>query len=226
MMRILLVGPPGSGKGTQAGALHRRWGLPHISSGDLLRAHVKQDTALGRQAKPFMERGDLVPDALIIDMMAERLSEPDAEGGYVLDGFPRTVAQAEALDARLADLRQELDSVISLEVPEAEILRRLSGRRTCANPSCNAIYQVDTMPPKQAGVCDRCGSPLVQRADEDPAVIRKRLAVYEEQTAPLLAYYRGTGRLHQVDGTIGVENVMKEIARLLAPPGQGAEKVG
>ena len=221
MRRILLLGPPGSGKGTQATALKGRWDLPHLSSGDLLRAHVKEDTALGQQAKPFMERGELVPDALIIEMMAERLSQPDAAGGYVLDGFPRTVAQAEALDARLAELKQELDAVISLHVPEAEILRRLSGRLTCSNPSCNAIYQVDTMPPKQAGVCDKCGSALIQRADEEPAVIQRRLAVYAQQTAPLLDYYRRTGRLHAVDGTIGVENVVKEIARLVASAGEG-----
>ena len=221
MRRMLLLGPPGSGKGTQATALKGRWDLPHLSSGDLLRAHVKEETALGRQAKPFMERGELVPDALIIEMMAERLSQPDAAGGYVLDGFPRTVAQAEALDARLAELKQELDAVISLHVPEAEILRRLSGRLTCSNPSCNAIYQVDTMPPKQAGVCDKCGSALIQRADEEPAVIQRRLAVYAQQTAPLLDYYRRTGRLHAVDGTIGVENVVKEIARLVASAGEG-----
>ena len=221
MRRMLLLGPPGSGKGTQATALKGRWDLPHLSSGDLLRAHVKEETALGRQAKPYMERGELVPDALIIEMMAERLSQPDAAGGYVLDGFPRTVAQAEALDARLAELKQELDAVISLHVPEAEILRRLSGRLTCSNPSCNAIYQVDTMPPKQAGVCDKCGSALIQRADEEPAVIQKRLAVYAQQTAPLLDYYRRTGRLHAVDGTIGVENVVKEIARLVASAGEG-----
>jgi len=222
MRRILLLGPPGSGKGTQATALKGRWDLPHLSSGDLLRAHVKEDTALGQQAKPFMERGELVPDALIIEMMAERLSQPDAARGYVLDGFPRTVAQAEALDARLAELGQDLDAVISLDVPEAEILRRLSGRLTCSNASCNAIYQVDTMPPKQAGVCDKCGSALLQRADEEPAVIQKRLAVYAQQTAPLLDYYRQTGRLHEVDGTIGVENVVREIARLVASASEGA----
>lgn len=222
MRRILLLGPPGSGKGTQATALQERWGWPHISSGDLLRAHVKDDTGLGRKARPYMERGDLVPDGLIIDMMAERLSEADAAQGYVLDGFPRTVAQAEALDARLAELGLELDAVISLEVPETEILRRLSGRLVCSNPGCNAIYQVDTMPPRQPGVCDRCGDALIQRADEDPAVVRKRLAVYEQQTAPLLEYYEGSGRLHRVDGTIGVENVVAEIARLL----KEAQKVG
>ncbi len=222
MMRILLLGPPGSGKGTQATALKQRWNVLHLSSGDLLRAHVRENTELGQRAKPFMERGELVPDALIIDMMADRMSQSDAGAGYVLDGFPRTVAQAEALDARLAELGQDLDAVISLEVPEAEILRRLSGRRTC--PKCNAIYQIDTMPPKQEGICDTCGTALVQRSDEDPEVIKKRLEVYEAQTAPLLDYYRGTGRLYAVDGTIGVEKVMTEIGRLLETAHQGAGK--
>ncbi len=220
MMRILLLGPPGSGKGTQATALKAKWGLLHLSSGDLLRAHVRDNTELGRRAKPFMERGELVPDELIIDMMADRMSQPDASAGYVLDGFPRTVAQAEALDRRLKEMGQDLDVVISLNVPEAEILRRLSGRLTC--PNCNAIYQVDTMPPTRPGICDKCGHALVQRADEDPEVIKKRLEVYEAQTAPLLGYYRGTGRLHEIDGTIGVENVMKEIGRLLESAREGA----
>jgi adenylate kinase len=220
MMRIVLLGPPGSGKGTQATAIEERWGLPHIASGDLLRAHVKDDTELGRRARPYMERGDLVPDSLIIDMMAERLSQPDAQQGYVLDGFPRTVAQAEALDARLEELGQRLDAVVYLEVPEAEILRRLSGRRICEN--CGAIYQLDTMPPEQEGVCDKCGAALVERADEQPEVVRNRLRVYEVQTEPLLAHYQAQRRLHKVDGTIGVDNVMKEIARLLEEASQGA----
>lgn len=223
MMRIVLLGPPGSGKGTQATAVKERWGLPHIASGDLLRAHVKDDTELGRRARPYMDRGDLVPDSLIIDMMAERLSQPDAQQGYVLDGFPRTVAQAEALDARLADLGQRLDAVVYLEVPEKEILRRLSGRRIC--PNCGAIYQLDTMPPKQEGICDKCGAKLVQRADEQPEVIRNRLQVYGTQTEPLLAYYQAQHRLHRVDGTIGVDNVMKEIARILKEARQGAGEV-
>jgi adenylate kinase len=169
-----------------------------------------------------MERGELVPDALIIDMMAARLSEPDAQQGYVLDGFPRTVAQGEALDQRLAEVGQDLDAAVYLEVPQAEILRRLSGRRIC--PNCNAIYQLATMPPKQEGICDRCGSELIQRADEQEAVVLKRLEVYHELTAPLLAYYQRQGLLHEVDGTIGVENVIKEITRLLQPKGEGVGK--
>ena len=213
MTQIVLLGPPGSGKGTQASGLEQRWGLVHISSGDLLRAHVKEGTHLGRRAKPYMDRGDLVPDELILDMMAERMGAPDAQRGFALDGFPRTVAQAEALEARLEAIGQKLDAVIYLRVPEEELLRRLSGRRIC--PSCNAIYQVDTMPPKVAGICDQCGAALIQRQDEQVEVVRNRLRVYAEQTAPLLEHYRRQGLLHEIDGTIGVENVMAELARLL-----------
>ncbi|MCJ7750970.1 MAG: adenylate kinase [Armatimonadetes bacterium] len=213
-MRIVLLGPPGSGKGTQASALQKRRGIPHIASGDILRANVRDDTELGRQARPYMDRGDLVPDALILDMMAERLSQPDASDGYILDGFPRTVAQAEALQQRLEQIDRQLDAVIYLRVPEAEILRRLSGRRTC--PACNAVYHVDTMPPQREGVCDACGAELVQRQDEKPDVIRKRLEVYTEQTQPLLLFYRERSLLHEIDGTIGVDNVMDAIEDIVA----------
>jgi len=218
MSRIVLLGPPGSGKGTQASALQRKWGLAHLSSGDLLRAEVKDDTELGRRAKPYMDRGDLVPDELILDMMAERMAEADTRAGFALDGFPRTVAQAEALDARLMAMGQRLEAVIYLEVPEQELLRRLSGRRTCAQ--CQAIYQVDTMPPKVEGLCDRCGGALLQRDDERPEVVRNRLQVYACLTEPLLRYYQQQGLLHRVDGTIGLEKVMAEIARLLARPAE------
>ncbi len=214
MIRIVLLGPPGSGKGTQASALQKRRGIPHIASGDILRANVRDDTELGRQARPYMDRGDLVPDALILDMMAERLSQPDAGDGYILDGFPRTVAQAEALEQRLEQMDRQLDAVIYLRVPQAEILRRLSGRRTCL--ACNAVYHVDTMPPQRQGVCDACGAELVQRQDEKPDVIRKRLEVYTEQTQPLLLFYRERSLLHEIDGTIGVDNVMDAIEDIVA----------
>lgn len=212
-MRMVLLGPPGSGKGTQASALEQRWKLPHIASGDLLRANVRDDSDLGRRAGPFMDRGDLVPDDLILDMMAARLAEPNAAEGYVLDGFPRTVAQAHALADRLGAMGQSLDAVIYLGVPEEELLRRLSGRLTC--PACNAIYQVDTMPPREEGVCDHCGTSLVQRQDEQPDVVRNRLKVYAQQTQPLLDYYRQEGLLHEVDGTIGVDRVLSEIASIV-----------
>jgi len=213
MTRLVLLGPPGSGKGTQASALKEKWGVAHISSGDLLRANVKEGTELGQRAKPYMDRGDLVPDELILDMMERRMSGPDAQRGFALDGFPRTVAQAEALGRRLAGMCRQLDAAIYLSVPERELLRRLSGRRTCA--ACNAIYQTHTMPPKVEGVCDKCGGRLVQREDEREDVVRNRLQVYAKQTEPLLSYYRGLGLLHEIDGTIGVENVMAAIKRLL-----------
>ena len=209
MMRIVLLGPPGSGKGTQASALARRRGIAHIASGDILRANVKAGTELGRRAAPYMERGELVPDELILDMMAKRLAEPDAAEGYALDGFPRTVAQAEALDGRLSEMQQRLQAVVYLEVPEKELLRRLSGRRIC--PNCHAIYQLATMAPKREGICDACGARLIQRKDEQPEVVHNRLQVYARETEPLLAYYRRTGLLHEVDGTIGVDNVLAEI---------------
>jgi adenylate kinase len=214
MIRIVLLGPPGSGKGTQASALEKKHGIPHIASGDLLRANVRKNTELGRRAKPHMDRGDLVPDELILDMMEKRLSEPETREGYILDGFPRTVAQAESLDGRLAQLDQKLDAVIYLEVPEAEILRRLSGRRTC--PSCHAVYHVDTIPPARGGLCDKCGTQLVQREDEKPEVIRKRLEVYARQTQPLLDFYRQRALLREVDGMIGVDNVVREIGKIVA----------
>jgi adenylate kinase len=217
-VRMVLLGPPGSGKGTQASAMQRRWGLAHLASGDLLREDVRDDTELGRKAKPYMDAGELVPDELILDMMEERLARPNAQAGlpgqgFVLDGFPRTLAQAEVLDQRLAAMGQRLDAVVCLRVSEEEILRRLSGRLVC--PQCHAIYQAETMPPKRPGLCDRCGSPLVQREDEDPEVVRNRLRVYEEQTAPLEEYYRSRGLLHEVDGAIGVDRVLAEVSRLL-----------
>jgi len=214
MMRIVLLGPPGSGKGTQASALLRTRGLPHIASGDLLRAYARDNTELGRKAKPYMDRGELVPDDLVLDVMADRLAQPDAQQGYVLDGFPRTVRQAEALEERLRALGQELDAVIYLQVPEAEIMRRLGGRRTC--PQCDAIYHVDTMPPKRKGICDNCGAALVRRDDEKPEVIRRRLEVYAAETQPLLDHYRARGSLSEVDGTIGVDNVIREIEAIVA----------
>ncbi len=220
-VRMVLLGAPGAGKGTQASAMQQRWGLVHVASGDLLRDNVKNDTELGRKAKPYMEAGELVPDDLILDMMEERLARPDAQSGFVLDGFPRTLAQAEALDARLETMGQRLDAVIYLRVSEEEILRRLSGRLIC--PQCHAVYHADTMPPKRPGVCDRCGTALVQRSDEDPEVVRKRLQVYEEQTAPLVEYYRSRGLLHEVDGAIGVDRVLAKIASILEA---AAKRVG
>jgi adenylate kinase len=210
--RILLLGPPGAGKGTQASALEQRWQVPHISTGDMLRARVRAQTELGKQAQRYMQAGDLVPDDLIVRMVQERLAQPDAANGFILDGFPRTVAQAEAL-GRMLNQEHGIEAAVDLQVPEQELVRRLSGRLVC--PKCEAIYQVDTRPPKQKGVCDCCGAALVQRPDDRPEAVRRRLQVYREQTQPLLDYYAGRGMLHAVDGTRGPEYVAKEIEALL-----------
>lgn len=198
-MRLILIGPPGVGKGTQAKFLTERLQVPHVSTGDLLRAAVKDGTPLGRKAKGFMEAGQLVPDQLIGDLLGERLSQPDAGAGFILDGFPRTVEQVGILDAVLAGRGASLDRVLMLVAPEGEIVRRLSGRRTC--PSCGAVFHLESQPPKAAGVCDSCGSALVQRSDDTEEVIRERLRVYAEQTVPVAEAYRRRGLLSEIDGT-------------------------
>jgi len=214
-MRVIMFGPPGAGKGTVAGCLTGKWRVPHIATGDMLRAHVREGTDLGHQAQRYMTAGELVPDGLILEMVRRRLGEADAREGFILDGFPRTLAQAAALDEMLD---RGLDLVLDLEVPEPELIRRLSGRRVC--PECGAIYQVDTMPPRQPGVCDRCGGKLVQRSDDEPQAVRNRLEVYREQTAPVLAYYRERGLLRSVDGTRGSQAVCDEVAGALAARGR------
>jgi adenylate kinase len=213
-MRVILFGAPGAGKGTVAGCLTGRWGIPHIATGDMLRDHVRRGTDLGRQAQGYMQAGELVPDELVVEMVQRRLAEPDAARGFILDGFPRTIAQAQALD-EMAGASVEL--VVDLEVPEPELIRRLSGRRVC--PSCGAIYQVDTMPPKRAGVCDRCGAALVQRSDDAPEAVRNRLRVYEQQTSPVRVHYRARGLLRAVDATRGAAAVCEAVAAAVGDRG-------
>ena len=211
-MRLVLLGPPGAGKGTQARALGALWNIPQIASGDLLRAAVQNGSELGLEARTFMDRGQLVPDELVLKLIAERLGHRDAQAGFILDGFPRSVAQAEAL-AGMIGRTQAIDKVVAVIVPDQEIVQRISGRRTCKN--CNAMYHLKFEPPKIAGVCDKCGGELYQRADDAEATVRERLKVYETNTRPLLDYYRGLGLLAQVDGVGRTEEVEKRIMSAL-----------
>lgn len=210
-MRLVFLGPPGAGKGTQARELAKAWGVPQIATGDMLREAVAAGTPLGQQAKRYMDQGALVPDDVIVGLIAERLGQPDAKRGFLLDGFPRTIPQAVALDRHLQDSGQQLDRVIFFDLSEAELLRRLTGRRSC--PKCQATYHVTSNPPKQADVCDRCGSPLVQREDDREETVLKRLRVYHTQTAPLLDYYRNRDVLRTVRGEGAIEEIRSAIRR-------------
>jgi adenylate kinase len=204
-VRLVLVGPPGAGKGTQAQFIAAHFAIPKISTGDIFRANVSQGTPLGRQAKRYMDAGDLVPDVVTIAMVRDRLAEDDATDGFLLDGFPRNVPQAETLDAMLAELGTKLDVVLELVVDDEEVIRRLSGRRTCRN--CGHIWHVDFEPPAKQGICDDCGGELFQRDDDLPETIRHRLDVYAEQTAPLVAFYADRGILIGIDATGLVEDI-------------------
>jgi adenylate kinase len=211
-MKLILLGAPGAGKGTVAKLLTKIDGSVQISTGDILRGAVQAGSELGKQAKAYMDSGGLVPDALIMGIMEKRLQEPDCRNGFLLDGFPRTIPQAEALKALLAKLGIKLDAAVSLEVPREVILDRLTTRRTCENPKCQAIYNVKSMPPKVAGKCDKCGSNVVQRADETEEAISKRLDTYNEKTAPLIGYYQKEGQLMSVNATSSeaVVNAIKQ----------------
>lgn len=207
--RIVLLGPPGAGKGTQAKLMHDRLSLSHISTGDLLRAAVANDTPVGRQAHVYMERGELVPDDLVISMIADRLRREGDQPSFVLDGFPRTVPQAEALERMLEERRIPLGAVLNLEPPREEIVRRLSGRRTCG--SCGAMYHVDLNPSDGDTVCDRCGGALYQRDDDNEQTVRARLEVYDKATKPLKAFYRSRGLLREIDATGAAAQVFERI---------------
>ncbi len=215
-VRVIFLGPPGAGKGTQAQELAREWGVPHIATGDMLREAVAAKTALGLEAKRHMDSGGLVPDEVVIGLVGERLAQPDAKAGCVLDGFPRTVAQAEALDALFARAGIALDRVIYFDVPRAELLRRLTGRRVCR--ACGRTFHLVSAPPRVAGKCDDCGGELYQRADDSEATVATRLDVYQKQTAPLLDYYRGRRLLAEVAGEGPVAGVGEAIRRAM---GQG-----
>ena len=197
-MRVIFLGPPGAGKGTQAKALAQEWRVPQVATGEILRDAVKAGTPLGRQAQQIMESGGLVPDEIMVGLISIRLRQADAASGFILDGFPRTIAQAEGLNTLLKDLGQSIDAVVYFDVPEAELLRRLTGRRLCRQ--CQTAYHMVSAPPGKPGVCDRCGGELYQRDDDSESTVRHRLEVYARQTAPLLDYYRGRGLLSSIKG--------------------------
>ncbi|HHJ19767.1 MAG TPA: adenylate kinase [Gammaproteobacteria bacterium] len=211
-MKLILLGAPGAGKGTVAKLLTELDGSVQISTGDILRGAVRDGSDLGKEAQDYMNRGDLVPDALIMGIMGERLQQPDCANGFLLDGFPRTIPQAEALKTLLSELGIELDFAVAIEVPRDVILDRLTTRRTCSNPDCQAIYNVKTMPSKVEGVCDKCGSPTIQRDDETEEAISKRLDTYNEKTAPLAGFYEAEGMLLTVEATSSdvVVNAIKD----------------
>lgn len=213
-LNLVLLGPPGSGKGTQGERLQEDLRLPYYATGDILRAAVRDETELGRTAKEYMDRGDLVPDEVIVGVIAERIDSAEALDGFILDGFPRTMPQAEALDAKLAELGRAVTAVLLIDVSDDEVVRRLGGRRTCAEKG--HVFHVEFNPPRQEGVCDLDGSELIVRDDDKPEVIRKRLETYHEKTEPLVSYYDERSVLRQIQGTAAPDEVAEEIRRTLA----------
>jgi adenylate kinase len=212
-MRIIFLGPPGAGKGTQAKMLIERYGIPQISTGDILRAAVKEGTPMGKKAKEYMDAGKLVPDEVVIGIMQDRLKEPDCSKGFILDGFPRTVAQAEALEKMLKELNMPINKVLALNVPDEVLLERLTGRRTCK--SCGQMYHIKFDPPKKENVCDKCGGELFQRDDDKEETIKNRLSVYHAQTAPLLDFYGSKGLVEKIDGTKSPDEIFNAIIKVL-----------
>lgn len=212
-MKLIMLGPPGAGKGTQAQKICNDFNTVQISTGDILREEVSNNTKLGKEAKNYMDKGELVPDEVILGMMDNKLFGPDSPEGYILDGFPRTVPQAEGLDKLYDEHNEELDAIIVMEVPKDEIVKRLTARRTCKN--CNKVYNLLFMPPEKEGVCDECGGELVQREDDKEETVLNRLKVYEEETAPLVDYYTGTGKLKRVDSEGTPDEVYKNIKEVL-----------
>lgn len=212
-MKIIMLGAPGAGKGTQAKQIADKYSIPHISTGDIFRANIKEGTELGKKAKTFMDQGLLVPDDLVVDLVVDRIKQADCSNGFVLDGFPRTIPQAESLDAALEKINEKMDYAIDVDVPDENIVNRMSGRRACIN--CGATYHVVTIPTKVEGICDRCGNPVVLRDDDQPETVKKRLDVYHEQTQPLIDYYTKQGILKSVDGTQPMGDVFAAIVSVL-----------
>lgn len=213
MLRIILLGPPGAGKGTQAAKICERYKIPHISTGDIFRQNIKEGTELGLKANEYMSKGELVPDNLVLEIVEKRLVEDDCTNGFLLDGFPRTVYQAEQLDRFLDQDNHSITKVLEIDVDKEILKTRLIGRRVCRN--CGATYHVINMPPEKEGICDICGGELYQRADDTAATVENRLDVYNTQTAPLVEYYESTDRLAHIDGSIGLENVFSDIVKIL-----------
>lgn len=212
-MKIIMLGAPGAGKGTQAKMIAAKYGIPHISTGDIFRANIKNGTELGAKAKEYMDKGLLVPDELVVDLVMDRFKEPDCEKGYVLDGFPRTIPQAEALDKALIAIGESIDYAINVEVPDENIINRMGGRRACVG--CGATYHIVYSPTKVEGKCDTCGADLIIRDDDKPETVKNRLAVYHEQTQPLIDYYTSKGITREVDGTVDMKDVFEAIVKIL-----------
>ena len=212
-MKIIMLGAPGAGKGTQAKLMADKYEIPHISTGDIFRANIKEGTELGKKAKTYMDQGLLVPDELTVKILLDRVAQADCENGYVLDGFPRTIPQAEVLDKALTELGDKIDYAIDVNVPDENIIKRMSGRRACL--ACGATYHIEHIPPKKEGVCDRCGEALVLRDDDKEETVKNRLNVYHEQTQPLIEYYTGKGILKEVDGTVPMDQVFEAITDIL-----------
>ncbi|WP_415334938.1 adenylate kinase [Clostridium perfringens] len=212
-MKIVLLGPPGAGKGTQAKSISNRYSIPHISTGDIFRKNISENTPLGIEAKSYMDNGQLVPDEVTINMVKDRLQQDDCKNGYLLDGFPRTVHQAEALDNFLTEREESIDTALLIEVPKEFILERMTGRRVC--PSCGASYHIKFNPPTNDGKCDLCGSDVIQRKDDTEETVKERLDVYENQTQPLIDFYKNKKQLSVVDGTQAINEVFESICKVL-----------
>ena len=212
-MKIIMLGAPGAGKGTQAKKIAEKYQIPHISTGDIFRSNIKEGTELGMKAKSYMDQGALVPDEITIGMLLDRIQKEDCQNGYALDGFPRTIPQAESLTKALENMGQKVDFAVNVDVPDENIVNRMSGRRACL--SCGATYHIVYNPPKQEGICDVCQKELVLRDDDKPETVQKRLAVYHEQTQPLIDYYKEAGVLAEVDGTQDMDQVFSDIVAVL-----------
>ena len=212
-MRIIMLGAPGAGKGTQAKQIADKYQIPHISTGDIFRMNIKEGTELGKKAKTFMDQGALVPDELTVALVVDRIQKEDCKNGFVLDGFPRTIPQAEALDKKLAEMEEKMDYAIDVDVTDENIVNRMGGRRACVN--CGSTYHIVSIPTKVEGICDKCGNEVVLRDDDKPETVQKRLKVYHEQTQPLIDYYNSQGILKSVNGVRPMEDVFAEIVRIL-----------